>query len=110
MSKNNYKGGFSNLVYNANFLDNAGPFQVLRNLIKEGSPSKIYVAKPLPLAGSEPLHHPDRDAVGSRLSERRGSASWNTNFSDHAKHVITKITAVPPEPLSRTLAQQPRKV
>lgn len=39
-----------------------------------------------------------------------GSASCNTNFSDHAKHVITQITAVSPEPLSWTLAQQPRNV
>lgn len=41
---------------------------------------------------------------------QEGSASCNTNFSDHGKHVITKITAVSPGPLSWTLAQQPWNV
>lgn len=81
MSKNNYESGFSNMVYKANFLDNAGPFQVLRNLIKEGSPSKIHAVKLLPLAGAEPLYHPDRDGVESRLSEPRGDQQVGTQTS-----------------------------
>ena len=63
-------------IMQASSLDSASPSKVPRNLIKEGSPSAIYMVNLTSLASSEPLYQPDRDSMEGRLSVPRDTSRF----------------------------------